>query len=71
LSGPPEASGFAQHWAKHRLAGRASTFETTDERALKSSVGRTLGQVIAAARNQIAEAAGVPIDAVKISIELS
>ena len=61
------AGGFAEKWAKYRLPGSATTLGPTPS----PTAGRgTLGEVIAAAKQKIAAAAGVPIDAVKISVEL-
>jgi len=58
-----KAGGFAKKWAMYRLPGSASTLKST-------AASGTLGDVIAAAKQQIATAAGVPIDAVKITVEL-
>jgi hypothetical protein len=65
-----KSGGFAKHWAQYRLQGEASTLN--EPTAQKVSPGPTskLGNVIAAAKQQIADAAGVPIEAVKISVEL-
>ena len=62
-----KAGGFAEKWAKYRLPGSASTLRSTPSPTAASA---TLGDVIAAAKQQIAAAAGVPIDAVKITVEL-
>jgi hypothetical protein len=70
-------AGFAQKWHEYRLQGNATT-ESAEEptprmkavEVVKSRVSRSLGEVIAEARKQIAEAAGVPLDAVKISVNL-
>jgi hypothetical protein len=63
----PKSGGFAETWAKYRLHGSASTLRSTRS---PGSTGGTLGDVIAAAKRQIANAAGVPLDAVKITVEL-
>jgi hypothetical protein len=62
-----KAGGFAEKWAKYRLQGSTSSLKSTPSPAATSG---TLGDVIAAAKQQIADAAGVPIDAVKITVEL-
>lgn len=62
-----KAGGFAEKWAEYRLCGSASTLTLTSAPA---SVATTLGDVIAVAKQQIAGAAGVSIDAVKITLEL-
>ncbi len=80
--GQSPAGGFARKWREYRLAGSASTvpLTTAPELAAKRTQAasasttrspRPLGDVIAEARRQIAEAAGVPIDAVKISVNLT
>jgi len=67
-----KSGGFARHWASYRLAGYASTLQNAA--AAKpphvTSPSGKLGAVIADAKRSIAEAAGVPIEAVKISVEL-
>lgn len=62
-----KAGGFAEKWAKYRLPGSASALKSTPSPTAASA---TLGDVITAAKQQIAAAAGVPIDAVKITVEL-
>lgn len=72
--------GFATKWQKYRLPGLASTAQQQPTSTSGPKSGpreatmparmRSLGDVIAEARRQIAEAAGVPIDAVKISVNL-
>ena len=61
-----KAGSFAEKWSKYRLPGTASTFKATPS---PTGANGTLGDVIAAAKQQIAVAAGVPIDAVKITVE--
>lgn len=61
-----KAGGFAEKWAKYRLPGSVSTLKSSPAPATASG---TLGDVIATAKQQIADAAGVPIDAVKITVE--
>lgn len=67
----PKAGGFAKRWARYRLTGSATTNPRAGSVApLGSARGGKLGEVIAAARKQIADAAGVPMDAVKITVQL-
>jgi len=63
------AGGFAEKWAQYRLPGSAST-STAMSAPTSVSVGEPLGHVIASAKQKIADAAGVPVDAVKITVEL-
>ncbi|MEJ8835583.1 hypothetical protein [Ramlibacter sp. AN1133] len=68
--GPPGCSGFAERWAQYRLP----TFKTPAKRSDASVLGaggKTLGDVIARARAEIAAAAGVPVEAVKITVALA
>ena len=69
--GPAMSGGFAKKWAEYRLATKASTIDVgaaSDIVAVRDN--RSLGAVIAAARKAIAEAAGVSVEAVKISVAL-
>jgi len=69
--GPTAYSGFAQKWAQYRLQTKTSTVVAEPPRSSGSSKeNRPLGIVIADAKRAIAEAAGVPIEAVKISVAL-
>jgi hypothetical protein len=65
----PKAGGFAKSWSKYRLPGEASTLVGQRDKSPQQGT-RTLGEVIAAARHEIASAAGVSIEAVKISVAL-
>lgn len=65
----PKAGGFARSWAKYRLPGEASTLDGERDKPAQQG-NRSLGEVIAAARREIASAAGVSIEAVKISVAL-
>ena len=67
--GPAQASGFAKFWAKYRLDGHATTVES--EAPLETDTKPPLGDVISACQRQIAEAAGVPVGSVRISVEWS
>jgi hypothetical protein len=69
--GPEKANGFARKWAKYRLSGSAVTFSAGVTAPLTFSGGAKLGDVIANARRQIAEVAGVPPEAVRISVDLA
>ena len=62
---PPEVGGFHEKWGQYRL-GVASAGVTPP---VQASPVKKLGEVIALAKQDIAEAAGVPIDRVKISID--
>lgn len=67
----PKAGGFAKRWAQYRLTGSATTHPiTASATPWGSARSGKLGEVIAAARQQIADAAGVPMDAVKITVQL-
>lgn len=72
-SGPAKANGYAEKWAKYRLPGNVSTIpkpELPNPPAMSAN-GLKLGDVIAIAKRQIAEVAGVSPDAVRISIDLA
>jgi|SoiMethySBSTD1v2_1073268.scaffolds.fasta_scaffold2224675_1 hypothetical protein len=56
----------ANKWAHHRLRGRASTLSSD----FPAQNEMKLGEVIAAAKRQIASAAGVPAEAVHITLDL-
>jgi hypothetical protein len=66
-----KAGGFAAKWNQYRLPGRASTLALGSHSELGHSDTRPLGAVITEARKAIAAAAGVSIEAVKISVELN
>jgi hypothetical protein len=79
---PTPWRGFAAKWRQYRVNGSASTATVDPTPApasantgapapYRTQVARSLGDVIAEARKQIADAAGVPIDAVKISVNLA
>lgn len=64
-------SGFAQKWSQYRLPINVSTLSIdTPDKDIPVHGIRPLGTVIAEARKAIAEAAGVTIEAVKISVIL-
>jgi hypothetical protein len=60
-----EGRGFHEKWKSYRLGGAASARLTPSA----GSPAKKLGEVIALAKQDIAEAAGVPIERVKISID--
>jgi hypothetical protein len=69
--GPSTHSGFAQKWSQYRLPSNVSTLDIDNSDMDAPTHGiRPLGTVIAEARKAIAEAAGVTIEAVKISVIL-
>jgi hypothetical protein len=63
--GPAACSGFDRRWARYRLLG-----PSPEVRLSTATHASTLGDVISRARSEIASAAGVPVDAVKISVAL-
>lgn len=65
-NGLSETSGFREKWASYRLSGNASVGATS---SATGSPVKKLGEVIALAKQEIAEAAGVPVESVKISID--
>jgi hypothetical protein len=67
--GPSKASNFAEKWQQYRLPGSASAGLPAPA-ASSSSAPVKLGDVIAAAKLQIAEAAGVSTDSVRITIDV-
>lgn len=73
--GPPMASGFAKEWERFRVPGSASTDKGKAREGESTETGRSgemkLGDVILLAKEQIAEAAGVSPDAVRISVDLA
>jgi hypothetical protein len=68
---PAKSGGFARIWSQYRLPTKVltATAEPTNS-SVPSLNTRPLGAVIAEARKAIAEAAGVAIDAVKITVAL-
>jgi hypothetical protein len=67
--GPPNSSNFAEKWLQYRLYGSASAGPPTPA-ASPASRPMKLGDVIASAKLQIAEAAGVSAEQVKITIDV-
>jgi hypothetical protein len=71
FSGPAHANNFAEKWSEYRLLGDAFAGLTPIPPASHlASPQLKLGDVIASARLQIAEAAGVPADRVRITIDV-
>jgi hypothetical protein len=69
--GPSKANNFAEKWSQYRLSGSASAGLAVAAGSLSStSPPMKLGDVIALAKIQIAEAAGVSADRVKITIDV-
>lgn len=74
--GPPTSDDYASKWSAYRLPGSISVkasaaIEAAQQVAAQKSNGEhKLGEVIAQARAQIAVAAGVAPEAVKISVDL-
>jgi hypothetical protein len=71
--GPSKANAFAEKWATYRLRGSIDLNEPDRAKTASRVNGssNSLGQVIAAAKRQIASAAGVPESAVRITIDLA
>jgi len=71
--GVTKANGFARHWAEYKLENSVHindvSASTVDQSSVKSS--NKLSDVIAEAQRQIADAAGVPFEAIKITVDLS
>jgi hypothetical protein len=63
-----ESSGFREKWAAYRLGGTGSAGVAPTPLTAEPPV-KKLGEVIVLAKREIAEAAGVPMDRVKISID--
>ena len=68
--GPSTSSGYAEKWARYRLPGHASTaaMHASASAAEPASTSDIRAQV-EAARQKIAAAAGVSVDAVRITID--
>jgi hypothetical protein len=69
--GEGAAFGFRSRWAAFRLTGASASITTSRTAPAKpASPPTTLGDAIEAAKEQIARAAGVPLDRVKITVEV-
>jgi hypothetical protein len=69
-SGPKGAKDYTEQWSQYRLKGSATAGRVWQEAPKASLEVTKLGDVIAAAKMQIAEAAGVPIESVKITLDI-
>lgn len=71
--GVAKANGFARHWAEYKLESNIHIDNVSGTPVDQTSATRPkkLGDVIAEAQQQIAEAAGVPVEAIKITVDLS
>jgi hypothetical protein len=65
-NGLPETSNFREKWRAYRLGGASST--DPQERTVETPL-KKLGEVIAQAKQAIADAAGVPIERIKVGID--
>ena len=71
-NGPSKASGFARKWSNYLLNGQVTTQSPGVANLQEQQTAPAkLGEIIAVAKSQIAEAAGVTPNAVHISIDLS
>jgi len=70
--GPSKANNFAEKWQQYRLGGTAFAGLATAAPFYSSPISgpRKLADVITAAKLEIAEAAGVSADCVKITIDV-
>jgi hypothetical protein len=67
----PFNATLREKWQRYRLGGRALAGTTASSSvAVTGSEVRKLGEVIALAKQEIAEAAGVPVDRVRVSIDV-
>ena len=70
LEGTGKANDYAEKWAQYRLEGTIATGEVAnDEAALAGEADGNLNAEVRAAQERIARAAGVPPEAVRISID--
>lgn len=65
--GPDKAGGYARKWAQYRLKGKTNTSQPPVQ-APGESINPVKAEVDAA-RRRIAQVAGVPLEAVRISID--
>lgn len=69
---PEESYGFSRKWTRYRLKGSATTQAGTPENIHSAASNEArLAEVVASSRRAIAKAADVPLEAVRISIELA
>lgn len=70
--GPAKANGFARKWAEYRLTGLTSVADhRRSSEVTCEDASPKLGEVIAEAKQRIAQTAGVPESAVRITIDLA
>jgi hypothetical protein len=69
--GHPSCSGFSTRWARYKLSSPSITSHPPKANPTQRIEEGSLGAVIAKARRDIAIAAGVTVEAVKISVELA
>jgi len=71
--GSGKADGYAIKWEHYRLAGKAITESELQHEPLStlSPSMKTIKEEVEAARHRIANVAGVPFDAVKITIDFT
>jgi hypothetical protein len=67
--GPEKASGYARKWDRYRLPGKAHTNSSAEVRASGEDSPSVLREEISGARERIARLAGVPLHAVRVSID--
>jgi hypothetical protein len=67
-AGPEKAAGYARKWAQYRLEGKLKTAQLNVSPRQNGAANPVRAEVDAA-RMRIAEVAGVPIEAVRISID--
>ncbi len=67
--GPQAASGYATKWAEYRLKGTATTVGELGQSPSAGSAGGNLKAEVEAARQRIAQVAGVGVNAVRITID--
>jgi hypothetical protein len=70
-AGPSVASGYAEKWSRYRLESDVSTGDTDKTVGVEAAGQSRVADVISAARLEIAQAAGVSVDAVRVSIEFA
>lgn len=70
-SGPKKANNYFQKWAKFRLEGQVSTLDFAGSANEDQAHGGNIKAAVEAARERLANLAGVPPQAVKISIDFA
>lgn len=69
--GPDKASGYAEKWSKYQLHGEASTEQEAEAASLPEESAQTgsLKEEVEVSCLRVARVAGVPVEAVKITID--